>query len=36
MILAQTRAGAATGLLMGATLGAIFVPAVGWVPFLAW
>ena len=36
MILAQTRAGAATALLMGATLGVIFVPAVGWAPFLAW
>lgn len=36
MILAQTRAGAATAVLMGATLGVIFVPAVGWLPFLAW
>lgn len=36
MILAQTRAGAATSLLMGATLGVVFVPAVGWTTFLAW
>lgn len=36
MILAQTRAGGGTALLMGATLGVIFVPAVGWLPFLAW
>lgn len=36
MILAQTRAGGGTALLMGATLGIIFVPAVGWLPFLAW
>jgi signal transduction histidine kinase len=36
MILAQTRAGAGTALLMGGTLGAVFVPAVGWWPFLAW
>ncbi|HEY0823456.1 MAG TPA: ATP-binding protein [Ramlibacter sp.] len=36
MILAQTRAGAAMALLMGGTLGVIFVPAVGWAPFLAW
>ncbi len=36
MILAQTRAGATAALLMGATLGVIFVPAVGWVPFAAW
>src|SRR5206468_10557520 len=36
MILAQTRAGAGTALLMGGTLGAVFVPAVGWWHFLAW
>ena len=36
MILAQTRAGAGTALLMGGTLGAVFVPAVGWWRFLAW
>jgi signal transduction histidine kinase len=36
MILAQTRAGAATALAMGAMFGIIFVPAVGWAAFLAW
>ncbi|MDB5955649.1 hybrid sensor histidine kinase/response regulator [Ramlibacter sp.] len=36
MILAQTRAGAGTALLMGGTLGAVFVPAVGWWHYLAW
>jgi signal transduction histidine kinase len=36
MILAQTRAGAVTALLMGATLGALFLPVVGWPVFLAW
>ena len=36
MILVQTRAGAGTALLMGAALGVIFVPAVGWAPYLAW
>lgn len=36
VILAQTRAGAGTALLMGAALGAIFVPAVGWAPYVAW
>jgi signal transduction histidine kinase len=36
MILAQTRAGGGTALLMGAILGVIFVPAAGWAPFLAW
>src|SRR4051812_13575613 len=36
MILAQTRAGVPPALLLGATLGAIFVPAVGWTQFLAW
>jgi two-component system, sensor histidine kinase len=36
MILAQTRAGAVTALLMGAALGVIFVPAVGWGAYLAW
>jgi len=36
MILAQTGAGAGTALLMGATLGVVFVPVVGWASFLAW
>jgi signal transduction histidine kinase len=36
MVLAHARAGAGTALLMGAALGFIFVPAVGWGPFLAW
>lgn len=36
MILAQTRAGSGTALLMGGLLGVIFVPAVGWAAFLAW
>lgn len=36
MILAQTRAGAATALLMGAILGIVFQPAVGWPTFLGW
>jgi signal transduction histidine kinase len=36
MILATARAGAGTALLMGAILGVIFVPAVGWLPFLGW
>ncbi|HEX2545479.1 MAG TPA: hybrid sensor histidine kinase/response regulator [Ramlibacter sp.] len=36
VILAQSRAGAGTALLMGGALGAIYVPAVGWGPFLAW
>ena len=36
MILAQTRAGSGTALLMGGTLGAVFVPAVGWWHYLAW
>jgi two-component system, sensor histidine kinase len=36
MILAQTGAGAGTALLMGATLGVVFVPVVGWTSFLAW
>jgi two-component system, sensor histidine kinase len=36
MILAQTGAGAGTAVLMGATLGVVFVPVVGWGPYLAW
>ena len=36
MILATSRAGAGTALVMGAILGVIFVPAVGWLPFLGW
>lgn len=36
MILAQSRAGGGTALLMGGILGVIFVPAVGWAAFLAW
>lgn len=36
MILAQTRAGSGTALLMGGLLGVIFVPAVGWAAFLGW
>lgn len=36
MILAQTRAGSGTALLMGGLLGVIFVPAVGWAAFLSW
>jgi signal transduction histidine kinase len=36
MILAQTRAGAATALVLGALFGIIYVPAVGWLRFLAW
>lgn len=36
MILAQTRAGAGTSLLAGGLFGFIFVPAAGWMPFLAW
>jgi signal transduction histidine kinase len=36
MILTQTRAGAGTALLMGCTLGVLFVPAVGWWRYLAW
>lgn len=36
VILTTTRGGAATALLGGGILGFIFVPAVGWLPFLAW
>jgi signal transduction histidine kinase len=36
LILAQTRAGSGVALLMGGTLGAVYVPAVGWWRFLAW
>jgi signal transduction histidine kinase len=36
VILAQARAGAATALLMGAALGVVYLPAVGWPIFLAW
>jgi two-component system, sensor histidine kinase len=35
-ILAQTRFGRWTVLAMGAALGILFVPAVGWPPYLAW
>jgi signal transduction histidine kinase len=36
LILAQTRFGRWTVLGMGALLGVVFLPAVGWTPFLAW
>ena len=36
MILAQTRAGGGTALVMGVILGFMFVPAAGWLAFLAW
>jgi signal transduction histidine kinase len=36
MILAQARAGAVTALVMGALFGFIYVPAAGWLPYLAW
>jgi len=36
LILAQTRFGRWTVLGMGAVLGVVFLPAVGWGPFLAW
>jgi two-component system, sensor histidine kinase len=35
-ILAQTRFGRWTVLAMGAALGILFVPAVGWPPYLGW
>jgi two-component system, sensor histidine kinase len=36
MILSQSRQGAVTSLLMGGLFGFIYVPAVGWLPYLAW
>jgi len=36
MILAQSRQGAVTALLMGGLFGFIYVPAAGWGPYLAW
>jgi signal transduction histidine kinase len=36
MILSQARAGAVTALVMGALIGFIYVPAAGWLPYLAW
>jgi signal transduction histidine kinase len=36
LILAQTRFGRWAVLVMGAILGLLFIPAVGWAPFLAW
>ena len=36
MMLAQTRAGARTAVVMGLILGLIFVPAAGWALYLAW
>ena len=36
MILAQTRAGGVTALMMGLVLGFVFVPAVGWLAYVAW
>lgn len=35
-ILSQSRSGTLSALLMAAVLGAIFVPAVGWQPYLIW
>ena len=36
MMLAQTRAGGRTAIVMGAILGIVFVPAAGWALFLGW
>ena len=36
LILSQSRQGAVTSLLMGGLFGFIYVPAVGWGPYLAW
>lgn len=36
VIMAQAPAGATTAVPMGAALGFILVPKVGWLPFLAW
>jgi signal transduction histidine kinase/CheY-like chemotaxis protein len=36
MILAQSRAGAVTAIAMGGLFGFIYVPAVGWLAYLAW
>lgn len=36
MILAQSRQGAITALLMGALFGFLYVPAAGWGPYLTW
>ncbi|NPC56091.1 ATP-binding response regulator [Caenimonas soli] len=36
MILPQSRAGAATAIVLGAMFGFLFVPAAGWAPYLAW
>ncbi|MDB5857984.1 MAG: hypothetical protein JWQ76_1673 [Ramlibacter sp.] len=36
MILSQARAGAVTALVMGALIGFIYVPAAGWLQYLAW
>ena len=36
MILEQSRAGTITALVMGALFGFIYVPAAGWIRYLAW
>jgi signal transduction histidine kinase len=36
MIMAQSRQGAVTALLMGGLFGVLYVPAAGWLMYLAW
>lgn len=36
LLMEQSRAGAITSLAMGALFAVIYVPAVGWLPYLAW